>query len=110
MSARGESLGKRLAALALGCLACAGALGEDRPGLAPDPGAVARMALQNRMALCSRDAARKGLKGAERREFLSDCLSGDSSVGASSRQPAPAASARHGGPSAPAGRGVATGR
>jgi hypothetical protein len=101
---------QRLGALVLGCAAALGALAQDRAGAPPSADAVARMALQNRMALCSRDAARKNLKGAERREFLSDCLSGDSSMGASSRQPAPEASARHGAPPAPAERGMSTGR
>jgi hypothetical protein len=110
MPVRGKRPVRRLGALVLGCVAAWGALAQERPGASPSADSVARMALQNRMALCSRDAARKGLKGAERRGFLSDCLSGDSSVGASSRQPAPEASARHGAAPAPAERGVSSGR
>jgi hypothetical protein len=42
------------------------------------PVAQARSAQQNRMKTCNADAKARALKGAERKHFMSDCLSGES--------------------------------
>jgi hypothetical protein len=73
-----------------------GAFAQDRapPPTHPDPVARVKQAQQDRMLLCNQQATRQNLKGRDHRAFVSQCLSGDSSVGASSKQPAPEASAR----------------
>ena len=45
-------------------------------GLCVAPFAMAAPAQQNKMKTCNADAKTKGLKGADRKTFMSSCLSG----------------------------------
>ena len=65
----------------------------NKPPPMNDPEAIPRQAERNRILLCNAEATSKNLKGREHRAFVSQCLSGDSSIGAS-RQPAPGSSAQ----------------
>ena len=44
---------------------------EEKPKRQPT---AAQTAQQNKMKACNAEAGKKGLKGAERREFMSECL------------------------------------
>lgn len=46
---------------------------------APTPAATAKVTQQEKMKSCSTDAKAKGLKGEERKTFMSTCLSADAS-------------------------------
>jgi hypothetical protein len=54
-------------------LACAFGLGLVS-AQAADPAPKDKPSQQNRMKTCNADAKAKGLKGAERKAFMSDCL------------------------------------
>ena len=49
-------------------------------GAAPAMAAPAKTAQQNKMGTCNADAKTKALKGAERKAFMKDCLSANSTA------------------------------
>ncbi len=63
--------------------------------------AYAQNAQQNKMADCNKQATEKGLKGDERKKFMSECLKGGAAAAPAPAKPAPAPAA----PAAPAAGG-----
>lgn len=70
------------------------------PALAQAPAAAPDTSQRTRMTTCNADAKTQGLKGPERKTFMSSCLKGEPPATAAAAVPTPAAPA----PAAPAGK------
>ena len=65
---------KKIIALIVLSLAASGAMAAEKAKKEPSP---AQLAQQQKMKDCSAEAKQKGLKGDERKQFMSGCLKAD---------------------------------